>query len=441
MESEPRRVEDGDIDSLVIEAAAHHAAGRVEEALAVLLRARGLDAERADIHFNLGLYYAGQGDLKAAVGCFKDAVRCRPDWVEAHIYLAAYTLESGEVDQALELIDAGLRMAPDNKELHEQHAVATARKLDSRSVPPSEFEEIFGHLQVALSQLRAIRCCDLSGGDCGPVRRRIEALSRVRGAVALAEEALAREQAHSFNRGRVDRPGGGFPGSIILSTMPKSGSEYVWMALSNGLNLWPTRVSSAEMFEVIDGERLERVGKGGFVSHGHFRCVETNSVLLTEHFDRVVVHVRDPRQALVSWVNYQDHPDIRDLPVRRAWGNMADMAFEQRVDYFIEGFFVHQVKFLRSWMDAERDDEFLPRILFTRQEDLRADPQRFFRAILDFYDIAPELFQIPEPPKEGERHFRRGETDEWRRVLRPDQIDRLQAMLPDDILNRFCWLR
>lgn len=431
------------VDEHIVQAASFHEQGDIDKAIGLLEAARALEPGRPEIHFNLGRYYGLLGNSARASEYFNEAVRCRPDWIDAHIYLIAYTVQAGENDLALELLDAAFKVAPDNKNLHEQFAIAMERKLalERASGTAVELEQALGYLQSAVGHIKTTTSASGMSGDPDRVRQHIEMLARVRGAVALAESSLAREQGMAFNRVRPAASEHDFPGFIILTTMPKSGSEYVWMALTTGLNLTPIRISSAEMFEVIDGERLEHVSKGGFVTHGHMRCTETNSVLLSQHVDRLVVHVRDPRQALVSWVHYQDHREIVDLPTLNAWGSLSDMTFEARVDYFIDGFFAHQVKFLKSWVDAESDKEFLPRILVTRQEDLRSDPDGFFLRILNFYDLNPELFRFPEPPKKGERHFRRGETDEWRRVLLPGQIERIQGMLSDQLLERFGWQR
>ena len=75
------------------------------------------------------------------------------------------------------------------------------------------------------------------------------------------------------------------------------------------------------------------------------------------------------------------------------------------------------------------------------QEELREQPERFFGRILDFFDIHPSMFRFPEPPRKGEHHYRRGETDEWRKVLQPRDVDLMQAMLSDEMLERFGWSR
>lgn len=431
------------IDEYLVEAGVLHAQGRLQEARELLGEARQLDATRADVHFNLGLCLGGEGDAAGAAASFEEAVRRRPDWTDAHVYLVAYTLQAGDVDRALELLAEAFKVAPDNASLHEQFAIATQRSLvlHRERGNPADVEQPMRHLEGALAYLKSIDGAAAAPGDPEGVRRYIETLSRIRGALDQAESCLAHEHGMAFNRLRPAGTDLRFPGFIVLSTMPKSGSEYVWSALTTGLNLKPARISSAEALEVIDKERLEQVSRGGFISHGHMHCTPENSVLLSTYADRVVVHVRDPRQALISWVHYQDHQDVTSLPSGKQWGKTTEWRLRAQMDHFIDRFYADQLKFLRSWMDAERDDAFAPRILFARQEDLREDPDGYFRRILDFFEIGPELFRFPEPPKKGERHYRRGDTDEWRTVLQPVDIARMQEMLPDDMLDKFGWQR
>jgi tetratricopeptide (TPR) repeat protein len=431
------------INECITKAAALHGQGLLHEAIELLTLARSQDVERPDVHFNLGLYFGEAGEPAAAAACFKEVLRCRPDWIDGHIYLIANTLQTGDIDSTLGMLTDAFKLAPENPYLHEQFAIAMGRKLEleERAGDAADLDQAMGYLQSAVGYLKALPCSPGDSGDSTKVRRHVEMLSRVRGAVELAESSLAKEHGRSFNRAWPDGSGFDFPGFMILTTMPKSGSEYVWMALTTGLNLRPARISSADRIEVVDREALDRISKGGFVSHGHIPYIEANSVLLSNHADRLVVHVRDPRQALISWINYLDHRDVKNLPSRTPWGKSAEERFKTQMDYFIGGFYSDQIAFLRGWMDADRDADFMPRILFTRQEDLRQDPRQFFQRILNFYEIQPDLFRFPDPPKAGERHFRRGETDEWRSVLQPKHIDLMQAMLSDDMLEHFGWSR
>jgi hypothetical protein len=431
------------IDQYLVEAGALHAQGSLREARELLEQAREVDEARADVHFNLGLCLGGEGDAAGAAASFQEAVRRRPEWADAHVYLVAYTLQAGDVARALELLGEAFKVAPDNASLNEQYAIATERSLlmQRERGRAADVQQPMGYLEGALAYLKSIDGAAAAPGDPQGIQRYIETLSRARGALDLAEASLAREHGLAFNRAIPPGTQRRFPGFIILSTMPKSGSEYVWSALTTGLNLKPARISSADVLGVIDKERLEQVSQGGFISHGHMHCTPENSVLLSTYADRVVVHVRDPRQALISWVHYQDHQDITSLPSGKRWGKTTEWRLKAQMDHFIDRFYADQLKFLRSWMDAERDDAFTPRILFARQEDLREDPDGYFRRILDFFEIEPELFRFPEPPKKGERHYRRGDTDEWRTVLQPVDIARMQEMLPDDMLDKFGWQR
>jgi len=428
------------VDALVIEAAALHRSGRFAEAIIVLDRAAAAEPQRAAVHFNRGLCHGALGQALAASEDFERALRCQPDWFDARLYRVAYTLEAGDVDAALAQIDEAFRISPGHALLREQQAIALERKAVRA---PKEGDAAALRLSAARLESAAALLHSLVGGGTAPtdaatVRRAVELLSRARGATDLAADALAEEA------GRLLRShgNGGFPGSIVLATMPKSGSEFLWMALATGLNLKPGRISSgSQLLSVVDIERLEQVVRGGYVTHGHINCSDRNRAYFARYVDRLVVHVRDPRQALISWVHFLEHPDFAGRPILPEYVGLEGKSFAEVVDFCMEQFVGYQVGFLQSWLEAEVDPAFPVRLLFTRQEDLGADAPAFFRRILDFYDLDAALFHFPEPPRRGERHFRKGETDEWRRVLRPEQIARLQAMVPDHILHHFGWPR
>ena len=82
-------------------------------------------------------------------------------------------------------------------------------------------------------------------------------------------------------------------------------------------------------------------------------------------------------------------------------------------------------------------------ILLTRQEDISEDPDAFFDRACAFFDVDRDLFteEVIKPPRRGELHFRKGETDEWRMVFSASQQARLNDMLPDDLLQYFGWQR
>lgn len=119
------------VDQQVLQAASLREQGKIEEAISLLETARNSEPDRADIHFNLGLNHDQLGEALRAAECFRQAVCCRPQWVDAHIYMIAYTTEAGDPERAISLLEEAFKLSPDNKSLHDQLAIALGRRSRS----------------------------------------------------------------------------------------------------------------------------------------------------------------------------------------------------------------------------------------------------------------------------------------------------------------------
>jgi tetratricopeptide (TPR) repeat protein len=131
------------VDEHIVQAASFHDQGKLDEAISMLEVAKTLEANKPEIHFNLGLYYGLIGDPSRASECFAEAVRCRHDWVDAHIYMIAYTIQAGNSEKAIGMLDEAFKLSPDNKMLHEQLAIALASRATAPGADrvPSELEK------------------------------------------------------------------------------------------------------------------------------------------------------------------------------------------------------------------------------------------------------------------------------------------------------------
>ena len=79
--------------------------------------------------------------------------------------------------------------------------------------------------------------------------------------------------------------------------------------------------------------------------------------------------------------------------------------------------------------------------MFTRHEDLAKDSNTFFKSILDFYEIDFSLFTMPQPPEPGKSNFRKGSVNEWREVFTLEQREKATSLIPQDLFDRFEWVK
>ena len=237
---------------------------------------------------------------------------------------------------------------------------------------------------------------------------------------------------------------------MLLAALPKSGSVFVFQGLTDGTG--KGRVSGVQggafpNFTVCQ-PGLIWLTSYRLATHTHLAPSRTNLIELSVRFklDRMIVHVRDPRQALISWFHFlpsvirvldpsqQLHYDVPE--------DYLSWPEPRQLDWQIEHFLPWFVDWIIGWLDAHRQPWFETRILYTSFEDMVSNTRGFFDRILEFYDIDRACFTYPETPHvHGDRNFRRGLIDEWRTALSPEQIERASAAIPDRLYDRFGWPR
>jgi hypothetical protein len=156
----------------------------------------------------------------------------------------------------------------------------------------------------------------------------------------------------------------------------------------------------------------------------------------------MLVHVRDPRQALLSWHDFLPGV-IRTLDPTQAShyrlpSDYLEWSSERQLDWLVDNWLQVITDWIIGWARAPELDCFKTRILYTTFEDLVQDQSAFFRRILDFYGIDHDLFV--EPTRErGVANYRQGLTDSWRSVLSPAQKRKAAEIVPAWLLEKFAW--
>ena len=237
--------------------------------------------------------------------------------------------------------------------------------------------------------------------------------------------------------------------AILLNTLPKSGSVYILNSLANGLQIKTLRISSLFFPGArIILDQIEGLAGGMAIAQEHLCADLVNMNILSCYLDKILINVRDPRQAMISWVHHveklkNEMPSLllRSPSLSLFCENYFSMSFTDKISWQIEkGYLPEAIKFIEGWCNASESKTFIPKILFTKQEDLASNPEFFFNSILDFMEIDKKNFIFPDPPKEGHLHYRKGKVDEWREIFTPEQAERASNIIPKQILERFGWL-
>ena len=234
--------------------------------------------------------------------------------------------------------------------------------------------------------------------------------------------------------------------SLLIVSLPKSGTVYLNSLFRKGLNLENTQLCNGYFpADVVALERLRRfVERGGLIAATHLPASAVNLQLLDALLPRWVVHVRDPRSSLLSWVHH-----VRRLwteghgePLRQVTPSPPEpvlgSALGTCIDWHIEHYYRAAVAWTEAWV-AAADARGGKRVLLTEFAALRQDEAALCRRIAAFAGFDPALYQHQPPEKTMAAHFRRGELAEWAQVFTPAQIAHTSAMIPPALSKRFGW--
>ena len=220
--------------------------------------------------------------------------------------------------------------------------------------------------------------------------------------------------------------------ALVLASMPKAASETIWHRLATGLGLAQGHVSLG-LFPHCRLLPCRLEAGAGVMAKEHIGPAPFNlTALRAAGIDRVLVHVRDPRQALLSWVHF-----VRDDVGRRLNGPLwrttvppapvLEGPMAALIDWCLDHYLPHLMAFIDGWA-AVRDGADAPvRVEILTFEAFVADPAAYLRRALAFWDIDPRLFDLEA--EVGDIHRRRGAVDEWRTVFSPAQADRATRAL------------
>lgn len=231
--------------------------------------------------------------------------------------------------------------------------------------------------------------------------------------------------------------------SIFFVSLPKSGTVFVshTLAKSLGYDHTSTLVTPTFPKNVIWKEMVVDFLRGRMISASHMQPDESNLNGLLHGYGKgngvkkIVVHMRDPRAALLSWTHFHKKLALDgDARISVGRREMATSSLEDQIGYDLEHSYPDFVNWLKGWTDvAERDDRF--QILLVEHEELSRSPLEYFDKILDFYGIKTDIVGIE---KTENTHFRKGDNKEWREFFTPAQRESAWSAMAS-FAPRFGW--
>jgi hypothetical protein len=232
---------------------------------------------------------------------------------------------------------------------------------------------------------------------------------------------------------------------ILINTMPKSASIYLTKTIAASLGVEYSLASLAQGYfptYFMMPAALERFSRGDIVRQEHFDASAVNLAMSARYIDRIVLHVRDPRQATLSWTHHFNRDYLNAAPYTHGTTdqppkNYCSWTFQNQLDWHIGHHLPLLAAWLRQWMAMEATSPL--KILWTRYEELISDERGLFDRILAFYGIRADGICLRPPSKTIDCHYRHGRADEWEAVLTTEQKARAQAIIGRESLDHFGW--
>lgn len=239
-----------------------------------------------------------------------------------------------------------------------------------------------------------------------------------------------------------------FP-SILVNALPKSGSTFIAKTLRRTLQVRPIgfALHGFQSTGTVNVRQLKLVADGNAVCHQHLPAEPHIVAALGDALGRMVVNIRDPRAALVSWTYFvnefhREHSYMRalqeaeqvlpqsyfDLPIAEQLAWQTD----RRLPYIVE--------WIGKWLQVADQTDSQLAVLVTDYGQMVHDTRAFIERILSFYNIAIEpQWLVVRQPKAGQWKFRVGTAKDWRADFAPATLERATAMVPQEWMQRFGW--
>jgi tetratricopeptide (TPR) repeat protein len=235
----------------------------------------------------------------------------------------------------------------------------------------------------------------------------------------------------------------GLPG-ILVNALPKSASESIWNRLAEGLGIAQGHISLGLFPDCMTiPSRARELARGGISAKEHLAATPYNlGALSAAGIDRVLVHVRDPRQAMLSWA-YFLRDDVSRRLLAPLWRKttpgaaVMERPLGEQLDWHIDHYLPLVIDWITAWREVERTKPGGLAVTIATFEAFKADPDAYLARALDFFAIDHNAFSGDAGAEAV--HLRKGSIDEWREILGEEQRDRAWRKIPREMAEVFGW--
>lgn len=146
--------------------------------------------------------------------------------------------------------------------------------------------------------------------------------------------------------------------SIAIITIPKSGTVYMRGLLQKGLPIaYEYYADGYFPYFMIYPRAMEKFSKGGYINFSHTSPIHFNIECLRKNLQRWVVHLRDPRSVMVSWIHHIEQQrkifnsnQIYYKPIFYD-STYFNLSFDDKVSRNIDLFLPYAVRWINQWLE------------------------------------------------------------------------------------------
>lgn len=133
--------------------------------------------------------------------------------------------------------------------------------------------------------------------------------------------------------------------------------------------------------------------------------------------ERVTVLIRDPKDALVSWIHHLEKDiDFWIKDIQKFYyipDEYKQWTIEDKIAFQVRTYFPLCVNWIEAWLyEAVKQDDIDIRIVFFEQ--LKNNPYQYFTDLFDYHGVEDYSLELLSGNKQGKMHFRRGISGSWK---------------------------
>jgi len=238
--------------------------------------------------------------------------------------------------------------------------------------------------------------------------------------------------------------------NIFLNAPPQSASTFLYESLTNGLSYknlsQPTLYGGIFPYKNIVTWSAEKTLAGGFVWQDNVEANEVNLLIMEQFFPKVILHFRDPRQCIYSWL--QHFPNVMHEERARTLkkliklrDNFFDLPIEHQIDHLIQTRLIHYVEYYKKWLEIIDHSKYKVSFLITTYEELTKNQNQVLKKVLEFYELKQELFNFPSQcPEVGKQNYRGNSLTGWEHTFSIQQRKKAGELIPSFMKKKFNWI-